>query len=198
MTSNDIQKIKERLTAERERIQRLNSSLQDPQVKEYLKLKGIKEKTVYTIDEWQVISEFLKGYETEDPTNIYVCTGATLTECDICYQETNYYERKCSIYDPYLEYREYKNIETGAYVKAYYDIRYVRPYARKYAKLISDFEKDVIVLHPCKTDDPDNGYEQVRKYYFETALKYGEEVAEDMVLRKYPKVLPYKGAKRYF
>lgn len=198
MTSNDISYLKQKLEDERARIERLNNLLQDDTVKEYLKLKGIKEKSSYSFDEWKVISDVLKDYTVDSSNGIYVCTGSYLTECSICYQETNYYTQSCDFDDPYLEYRTYMDIETGHFFKAYYRREYAASYMRNRVTLIKDFEARTIVLNPFNTNKNDNGFEIVRKEFFTTALEKGQEEAKRLVLEKYARMKPYtNAAKRY-
>ena len=159
-------------------------------------MKGIQEKEVYTPDEWAIISEALKNYTLEHDNGIYVCIGAYFTDCDICYQETNYYTASCDFNAPYLEYREYKNIETGRVFRAYSSLEYVRSYARRYATLISDFERKATILNPTNSNKNDNDYEKVRREYFTAALEYGDEVAQEIILKRYPKISALKSKRK--
>ena len=52
----------------------------------------------------------------------------------------------------------------------------------------SEFERNNIVLNPYNKSDNNNGYEEVRRDFFENTLKYGEEESKKLLLEKYPRL----------
>jgi len=84
--------------------------LEKEEILEFLELKGIKEDKTLDIDEWKIIREILKDFEITKTNGIYVCTGTYFSDCDICYEDTNYYPRAVNFDSDIAEYRIYKDI----------------------------------------------------------------------------------------
>ncbi len=188
MTNDNISYLREQLQSEKQRIARLNELLKESEVQEFMKLYGLSDQKEFTLDEWAFISKLLANYNIEESNGIYVCTGAYYTDCEICYQDTSYYTEPCAFDCNYAEFKLYRDIETGRKTKAYTSLNYVSYGRLKSAVLTGDFERKNIVLNPFDTHKNDNGYDQVRKDFFTTALEKGENEARKLVLKKYNRI----------
>ncbi len=52
--------------------------------------------------------------------------------------------------------------------------------------LTSELMKKYIILNPYNSSKKENGYEEVRKDFFETAIAKGQSSAKKLILSKYP------------
>lgn len=183
MKSNQLVYLKKTLKFEKERILRINELLQNENVIEFLKLKGINEQSLI-IDEWSIIEKILEDYKLTETNGIYVCTGAFYEDCDICYQETTYYTRSTDLFSELAEYRIYRDIESGIARKAFLKSSSME----KSIVLANQFEQENIVLNPYGTSKNKNGYDEVRKKFFIEAIKNGQPKAKQLILKQYSKM----------
>lgn len=190
MTCNDINYIRQLIETEKNKIARLNTLLNIGCVKEYLELKGLKEQSSYSYSEWDILAKILEDYTVDKTNGIYVCIGAYYNDYSIKYGN-KYSVTSCSFDDPCLEYRTYRDIETGQFIRAYSSEELAPRSGRKKAPLINSFEKCFIVLNPFNTNKEDNGFNIVREEFFTIALNSSEEEAKNYILNKYPRMMPY-------
>lgn len=183
MKPNQLVYLKKTLKYEKEKILRINELLQNENVIEFLKLKGINEQTLI-IDEWPIIKKILEDYKLTETNGIYVCTGAFYEDCDICYQETTYYTRSTDLFSELAEYRIYRDIESGIARKAFLKSSSME----KSIVLANQFEQENIVLNPYGTSKNKNGYNEVRKTFFIEAIKNGQPKAKQLILKQYSKM----------
>lgn len=183
MKRNELVYLKKTLKYEKERILRINELLQNENVIEFLKLKGIDEQLL-TIDEWEIIKKILEDYKIIETNGIYVCTGAFYEDCNICYQETTYYTRAVDLFSELALYRSYRDIESGVVKHAYLNANEMG----KSVVLTKDFEQENIVLNPYSTNKNKNGYDEVRKTFFIEAIKNGQPKAKQLILNRYNKM----------
>ncbi len=183
MKRNELVYLKKTLKYEKERILRINELLQNENVIEFLKLKGIDEQLL-TIDEWEIIKKILEDYKIIETNGIYVCTGAFYEDCNICYQETTYYTRAVDLFSELALYRSYRDIESGVVKHAYLNANEMG----ESVVLTKDFEQENIVLNPYSTNKNKNGYDEVRKTFFIEAIKNGQPKAKQLILNRYNKM----------
>ena len=188
MTCNDISYIRQLFEIEKNKIARLNTLLNIEDEKEYLEIKGLKEE-FYTFNEWDIIAKILEEYTVDKTNGIYVCIGAYYTDCSNKFKNCS--TTSCSFDDPLLEYRTYRDIETGQFIRAFSSEEFAPHSGRKKAPLINSFENNFVVLNPCNTNVDHNGFNKVRKEFFTIAISSSEEEAKEYILNKYPRMIPY-------
>ena len=195
---------------ELERRTRINQLLKEDNVLEYLKLNGINLERMQIEDTWSIIKELLKNIEITETNSILVHTSNYMLECKMCYEETDYYRIAVSFNDNKTEYQTFRNIETGKiytscsddYVKNEFDnnnYSYYFPdknesnitlseFCHKFYNrfLTSELRKKYTILNPYNSSKNQNGYEEVRKDFFETAITKGQTSAKKLILSKYP------------
>ncbi len=176
MKNDEVIKLRELVNKEIEKRQKINQCLSDENVLKYLELIGqsAEKKDLDNIQE--ILGIVLKDFKVTEPNKIYVCTKA--------YDEDsrapiNYYFKP----DASVDYKCYKDIETKKEIRTDW----------VYGPTITDFEKRNIVLNPYNASWKDekikeNGYEEVRNYFFEECYKNGQDVAFQKVLKKYPRI----------
>lgn len=186
MTKQELIKLRKILKCEIKKRNRINELLENDLVKEFITLTDSSILS-FEIDNWSIIEEILKNYKITETNEILVCTGNFITRCSICYQETEYYEEPIEFGSNYSEYRIYEDIENGKKRKCYLD-EYVKRikgiYVEKYP-LVSELEKEYIVLNPHNSNIEKNGIEEVRKDFFLTAVESGQYKAKQLLLKKY-------------
>ena len=180
MTRKELIDLRRLLENEKNRRLRINELLERENVIEFLKLKGIDEKPV-DIEEWLVLREILENFKITNTNGIYVCVGTYCTDCYISYEDTNWYTKEVDFDSKEREYRIYEDIEDGKIKKAYFEqLLYKRP-----VELVMQFERDNIVLNPYNTNNGSNGYYEVIKMFFTSAIKNGQAKAKKLVLSKF-------------
>ena len=210
MKREELIKLKKMFNQELERRTRVNQLLQENNVLEYLKLNGINPERLQIEDKWNIIKELLKNIEITETNSILVHTSNYMLECKMCYEETDYYRIAVSFNDNKTEYQTFRNIETGKiytscsddYVKNEFDNNnhsYYFPdknesnitlseFCHKFYNrvLTSELRQKYTILNPYNSSKNQNGYEEVRKDFFETAITKGQTSAKKLILSKYP------------
>ena len=210
MKREELIKLKKMYNQELERRTRINQLLKEDNVLEYLKLNGINLERMQIEDTWSIIKELLKNIEITETNSILVHTSNYMLECKICYEETDYYRLPVPFNDNKTEYQTFRNIETGKiytscfddYVKNEFDnnnYSYYFPDKNKSNITLSEFchkfynhvltselRQKYTILNPYNSSKNQNGYEEVRKDFFETAITKGQTSAKKLILSKYP------------
>ena len=210
MKREELIKLKKMYNQELERRTRINQLLKKDNVLEYLKLNGINLERMQIEDMWSIIKELLKNIEITETNSILVHTSNYMLECKMCYEETDYYRIAVSFNDNKTEYQTFRNIETGKiytscsddYVKNEFDnnnYSYYFPdknesnitlseFCHKFYNrvLTSELRQKYTILNPYNSSKNQNGYEEVRKDFFETAITKGQTSAKKLILSKYP------------
>lgn len=210
MKREELIKLKKMYNQELERRTRINQLLKEDNVLEYLKLNGIKLERMQIEDTWSIIKELLKNIEITETNSILVHTSNYMLECKICYEETDYYCFPVPFNDNKTEYQTFRNIETGKiytscsdnYVKNEFDnnnYSYYFPDKNESNITLSEFchklhnrvltselRQKYTILNPYNSSKNQNGYEEVRKDFFETAITKGQTSAKKLILSKYP------------
>lgn len=210
MKREELIKLKKMYNQELERRTRINQLLKEDNVLEYLKLNGIKLEGMQIEDTWSIIKELLKNIEITETNSILVHTSNYMLECKICYEETDYYRFPVPFNDNKTEYQTFRNIETGKiytscsdnYVKNEFDnnnYSYYFPDKNESNITLSEFchklhnrvltselRQKYTILNPYNSSKNQNGYEEVRKDFFETAITKGQTSAKKLILSKYP------------
>lgn len=208
MKREELIKLKKMYNQELERRTRINQLLKEDNVLEYLKLNGINLERMQIEDTWSIIKELLKNIEITETNSILVHTSNYMLECKICYEETDYYRLPVPFNDNKTEYQTFRNIETGKiytscsddYVKSEFDSNdYKYRFPNKPNMTLNEFclelhnrlltselRQKYIILNPYNSSKNQNGYEEVRKDFFETAITKGQTSAKKLILSKYP------------
>lgn len=210
MKREELIKLKKMFNQELERRTRVNQLLQENNVLEYLKLNGINPERLQIEDKWNIIKELLKNIDITETNGILVHTSNYMLECKMCYEETDYYRITVPFNDNKTEYQTFRNIETGKiytscsddYVKNEFDnnnYSYYFPdknesnitlseFCHKFYNrvLTSELRQKYIILNPYNSSKNQNGYEEARKDFFETAITKGQTSAKKLILSKYP------------
>ena len=210
MKREELIKLKKMYNQELERRTRINQLLKEDNVLEYLKLNGITLERMQIEDTWSIIKELLKNIEITETNSILVHTSNYMLECKICYEETDYYRFPVPFNDNKTEYQTFRNIETGKiytscsdnYVKNEFDnnnYSYYFPDKNESNITLSEFchklhnrvltselRQKYTILNPYNSSKNQNGYEEVRKDFFETAITKGQTSAKKLILSKYP------------
>lgn len=208
MKREELIKLKKMYNQELERRTRINQLLKEDNVLEYLKLNGINLERMQIEDTWSIIKELLKNIEITETNNILVHTSNYMLECKICYEETDYYRLPVPFNDNNTEYQTFRNIETGEiytscsddYVKSEFDSNdYKYRFPNKPNMTLNEFclelhnrlltselRQKYTILNPYNSSKNQNGYEEVRKDFFETAITKGQPIAKKFILSKYP------------
>ena len=208
MKREELIKLKKMYNQELERRTRINQLLKEDNVLEYLKLNGINLERMQIEDTWSIIKELLKNIEITETNSILVHTSNYMLECKICYEETDYYRITVPFNDSETEYQTFRNIETGEiytscpddYVKSEFDSNdYKYRFPNKPNMTLNEFclelhnrlltselRQKYTILNPYNSSKNQNGYEEVRKDFFETAITKGQPSAKKLILSKYP------------
>ena len=208
MKREELIKLKKMYNQELERRTRINQLLKEDNVLEYLKINGINIERMQIEDTWSIIKELLKNIEITETNSILVHTSNYMLECKICYEETDYYRLPVPLNDNNTEYQTFRNIETGKiytscsddYVKSEFDSNdYKYRFPNKPNMTLNEFclelhnrlltselRQKYTILNPYNSSKNQNGYEEVRKDFFETAITKGQPIAKKLILSKYP------------
>lgn len=208
MKREELIKLKKMYNQELERRTRINQLLKEDNVLEYLKLNGINLERMQIEDTWSIIKELLKNIEITETNSILVHTSNYMLECKICYEETDYYHLPVPFNDNNTEYQTFRNIETGEiytscsddYVKSEFDSNdYKYRFPNKPNMTLNEFclelhnrlltselRQKYTILNPYNSSKNQNGYEEGRKDFFETAITKGQPSAKKLILSKYP------------
>ena len=202
MKKAELIKLKKLLKEEIDRRNRINELLSIDLIQEFLSLNKLDINALQTDDNWLILQELLKEFEITESNGILVCTGSYVTQCSVCYQETNYYSQKVPFDSKYTEYQMFDDIETGKIYKAYCDSYMEKLFKDRYCYekdmtlsefchkryeryLVSELKERYILLNPYNASKKDNGFKEVQRDFFTTAIEKGQPKAKQLVLSKY-------------
>ena len=207
MKKAELIRLKKLLQQETDRRNRVNELLSNNLIQEFLSLNNLDIQKLPSEDKWIIIEELLKEFQITESNGILVCTGNYLVQCSVCYQETSYDTKEVPFDNEYIEYQLFKNIETGKIHKSYSDkyIQRTLDEENKYGirsdmtpsefchkrygyYLTSELQDKYTLLNPYNTSKKENGYKEVQKDFFTTAVEKGQSKAKQLVLNKYPRI----------
>ena len=207
MKKTELIKLKKLLQQEIIKRNKINTLLSNELIQEFKSLTNLNINELQLNDNWTILEGILNNFKITESNGILVCTGSYLVCCNIYYQETEYYAKEESFNNPNIEYQIFEDIETRkmyvAYTekyikdkieeqKKYYNIEDITPSEfcyKKYGRyLVSDLIKKYIVLNPYNSSENRNGFNDVQKDFFITAIEKGQPKAKQLVLNKYPKL----------
>lgn len=206
MKKAELIKLKKLLQQETDRRNRVNELLSNNLIQEFLSLNNLDIHALPIEDKWLILEELLKKIQITESNGILVCTGNYIIECSICYQETSYDTKEVPFDNRYVEYQLFKDIETGKIHKSYTDgyiqrrLKEENKYSirtnmtpsefchNRYGQLTSELKERYILLNPYNTSKKENGYKEVQKDFFITAVEKGQPQAKQLVLSKYPQM----------
>lgn len=205
MKREELVKLKRILNNELDRRKRINELLSNNLIHEFILLNDLDINELELDDKWHILNEILKEFPITESNGILVLFKSYITACKICYEDTDYYQEEVEFNNPYIEYQTFKDVETNKVYTAYLDNyiqskveeenRYypaikmsISEYCHKYYKrrLVSELIKKFIVLNPYNFRENNNGFDEVRKDFFETAINKGQSTAKKLILSKYP------------
>ena len=181
MTRNELIELRKIVNNEINRRKRIKELLSNDLIQEYLRITNTKLEELDDSNIKEILEQILSTFTITKTNGIYVCTSAYYIDCDICYEETNYYSRNVNINSEYAEHRVYTDIESGQTIKGHKEDHYGRP-------LMRDFENENIILNPYNTSTNRNGYDEVKMDFFKTSIEKGQAKAKKLVLSKYPRL----------
>ena len=205
MNKTELVRLKRLLQKEVDRRNKINELLSSDLIQEFLSLNKLDITNFDTDDKWIILEELLKNFEITESNGILVCTGCYVTQCSICYQETNYYSQKVPFDSKYTEYQIFEDIETSKIYKAYIDSYIEKIFKDRYfyeedmslsefchkrygRYLVSELKEKYTLLNPYNSSKNGNGFKEVRKDFFITAIEKGQPKAKQLVLTKYPQI----------
>ena len=207
MKKTELIMLKRLLQQETNRRNRINELLTNGLIQEFIVLNNLDIQKLPSDDKWLILEELLKEFKITESNGILVCTGNYIVECRICYEETDYYTKEVPFDDPYTRYQIFQDIETGNAYTAYTDkyierkIEEENKYCttikmtpsefchKRYGRnLVSELINKYIVLNPYNSSQNSNGFNEVRKDFFKTAIEKGQPKAKQLVLSKYPQM----------
>lgn len=204
MKKSELVKLKKLLNNEINRRNRINELLSKDLIQEFLSLNKLDISKLKNDDNWLILQELLKEFEITESNGILVCTGCYVTQCSVCYQETDYYSREVSFDNEYIEYQQFKDIETSkihtaycdSYIQRevneenkYYQFETIIPSEfchKRYGRyLVSELKERYTLLNPHNSMKNENGFKEVQRDFFTTAIEKGQLKAKQLVLSKY-------------
>lgn len=207
MKKAELIRLKKLLQQETDRRNRVNELLSNDLIKEFLSLNNLDIQKFSIEDKWLVLEELLKEFEITESNRILVCIKNYIIQCNICYQETSYDTKEVPFDNEYIQYQLFKDIETGKIHTAYKD-KYIQrkideenKYGirsdmtpsefchNRYGRyLVSELIEKYIILNPYNSSTNNNGFKDVQKDFFITAVEKGQPKAKQLVLSKYPQM----------
>lgn len=207
MNKAELVRLKRLLKKEIDRANRINELLRNNLIQEFLLLNKLDIREITLDDKWNILEKLLREFQITETNGILVCTGSYVVECNICYQETYYYEQSVSFDSSYKEYQTFRDIETSKLYTGYVD-KYIETMLDKensyYPKtemtpsefcrsrygryLVSELKEKYVILNPYNKSENENGFNEVRKDFFEAAIEKGQSKAKQLVLSKYPQM----------
>ncbi len=181
MTKNELLILRELFKNEMSRLSRINELSDDNKVKEFIALLGIEYSK--DIDIYKTLNDILEAISITKTNGIYVCTGTFYNECITQYQETDYFTRHTDFDSKHAEFREYCDIESLKYVRAFTDSKYME--GDDIYRLTAVFERENIVLNPYNTFINLNGLHNVRFDFFTRSIETDQSQAKKYVINKY-------------
>ena len=185
MKRNELIELRELVSNEIKRRKKIKDLLKNNLILEYLKITNTKFEELDDSNIKEILEHILHTFTITKTNGIYVCTGAYYVDCDICYQDTSYYTRSVDIDSNQSEFRLYSDIENG---KIFKSTRSNETKQNHNYPLFKEFEENNIVLNPYNKSENNNGYNDVKYDFFETAIKDGQTKAKKLVLSKYPRL----------
>ena len=185
MKKNELIKLRELVNIEIKRRKRINELLKNNLVLEYINITNKEKEDLDSNDINDIINKILKSFEITNTNNIYICTDAWYTYDVITYQATGIEVINVSIDSKDAEYKYYENIESKEGLRAVKNITSRVPINET---LISDFEKNNIVLNPYNSRDNKNGLDIVRTEFLFNSIINGQAKAKKYILSKYPRL----------
>lgn len=205
MKKAELIKIKKLLQQETDKRNRINELLSNDLIQEFILLNRLDIQNLPSEDKWLILEDLLKEFQITESNGILVCTGNYIVQCSIYYQETSYDTKEVPFDSEYIQYQLFKDVETGKIHKSYteqyiqrrideenkYVIRLnMTPSEfchKKYNRyLVSELQDKYTLLNPHNTSKNNNGYKEVQKDFFVTAVEKGQPKAKQLVLDKYP------------
>ncbi len=183
MKRNELIKLRELVTKEIKRRERIKELLENDLIREYIEITNTKVKELDSSNIREILNQILSSFSITKTNEIYVCTSAYCIDYEIVYEETTTYRENVEINSPKAMHKIYTDIETGKHISAT-----EKSNNSGNGQLISDFEKNNIVLNPYNTCQNLNGYYEVKLDFFETAVNDGQAKAKKLILTKYPKM----------
>ena len=181
MKSEELLKLKKLVEREISRKKRIDELLKDDLVNEYLIITNTEPRETGKVNMTEILNKVLSVCPVTSTNGIYVCTSAYSIDFD--FKDFDYFTEEYKIDSEVADHRIYKDIESGEVIQG------DTPEKRfLYRPLMSEFQKNNIVLNPYNTCKNNNGYSEVRMDYFKSALTYGEEKAKEFVLSKYKRL----------
>ena len=206
MKRTELIKLKKILQQETLRRNRIKELLSNNLIQEFISLNNLNIQELPIDDKWTILEELLKEFEITESNGILVCVGSYITACSICYQETEYYSREVSFDNEYIEYQKFQDIETSKIYTAYCDSYIEKLFKenkyfyeedmtlsefchKRYGRyLVSELKEMYTLLNPYNTSKKDNGFKEVQRDFFTTAIEKGQPKAKQLVLSKYPQM----------
>ena len=204
MKKSELSKLRKLLEKETTRRKRINQLLSKKSIQEFLSLNNFDVDELPSNDINLILEEILEDFPITETNGILVCTGSYMTKYNICYEDYDYYEQEVSFDNEYAHYQMFKDIETNKIRKAYCD-SYVKQKIEESNKysigpkmtpsefcngkyLVSELIKDYTVLNPYNSSENENGFGEVQKDFYITAIKYGQPKAKKLILEKYTRM----------
>jgi len=205
MKKAELIKLKKLLQQEIDRRNRINELLSNDLIQEFLSLNNLNIKKLQSDDKWTILKEILKKIQITESNGIFVCIRGYLVTCNIRYQETDYYPKEVSFDNPNIEYQIFKDIETNKIHMAYIDKHIQRKmeeenkyytktemtpsefcHTRYGRNLVSELMEKYTILNPYNSSKNDNGFNEIQKDFFITAIEKDQTKAKQLILHKYP------------
>ena len=183
MKRNELIQLKELVTEEVKRRERIEKLLESDLIQEYIKITNTKVNKLDSKNIREILKQILLSYSITKTNEIYVCTSAYYLDYDIIYQDTIYHQKYVEMNSHRATHKIYTDIESGEKISATKELD-----ANGKGQLILNFEQNNIVLNPYNTYQNWNGYYEVKFDFFETAIKDGQAKAKRLVLTKYPRI----------
>lgn len=183
MKRNELIKLRKLVNQEIERRKRIEELLKENLVQEYLELTKINSVSIDHNNIEEILNQIIDTLTITETNGIYVCTRAWRTEEYTTYEDTSRYSEYVDVDSKRAEYKTYGDIESDKVIMA------VKKDTRGNVwPLISDFERDNIVLNPYNTSENENGYDEVKIDFFKMVLDYGQAKGKKLILEKYPRI----------
>lgn len=203
MKKSELVKLKKLLKQEIDRRERINMLLSNDLIQEFLLLNNLNIHELEINDKWYILNEILKDFQITESNGILVCTGSYFTNRITSYHEIDFEEVPISFTDPYVQYQKFEDIETNKIYTAYTDkgierkINYLKGvkmnpkefcHSRYKCLLVSELIAKYVIFNPYNSSKNKNGFKEVQKDFFLTAIEQGQPKAKQLILSKYPQM----------
>ena len=150
-------------------------------IERYLELSRENFGEILSTEPWDIIKPYLEHNRIEQTNGIYVCTDYFAVVEKTMYTDSETFSIPFNkFYSCAKLVREYKDIENKVKIKS-------RVFKRD-GIATSIFEEENIVINPHNKSEEENGYEEVRREFFNNTLEKGQEEAKKLLLTKYPQM----------